>query len=147
MPLGDFDAATAWSIETWGGNPDLSFFLDSWHSDYVAKPGDRQTPAQLAALEQPGARRDHRDDAHHQFNDHEANVELGDEFIKLMVEEMPVIPIMSFNVFSAYDTRYWTGLPTAEDQSIRQHRPQLVELEVHRDPVEAGERERRQQLI
>ena len=27
---------------------------------------------------------------------------------------MPVIPIMSFNVFSAYDTRHWTGFPTAE---------------------------------
>jgi len=48
------------------------------------------------------------------FEDHDANVKLGDDFIKLMVDEMPVIPIMSFNVFSAYDTRHWTGFPTAE---------------------------------
>ena len=49
------------------------------------------------------------------FSDHDANVALGDEFIKLMVDEMPIIPVMSFNVFSAYDTRYWTGFPTAEE--------------------------------
>ena len=43
------------------------------------------------------------------------NLELGHEFVKLMVDEMPIIPVMSFNVFSAYDTTYWTGFPTAED--------------------------------
>ena len=34
-----------WSVETWGGHPDLSFFLDSWHSQFVAKPGKAQPPA------------------------------------------------------------------------------------------------------
>ena len=27
---------------------------------------------------------------------------------------MPNIPIMSYNVLSAYDTRVWTGFPAAE---------------------------------
>ena len=41
--LGNYEAATAWSIETWGGNPDLSFFLDSWHSEFlVPSDGERQ---------------------------------------------------------------------------------------------------------
>lgn len=114
LPLGTYDTATAWSIETWGGNPDLSFFLDSWHSDYVAAPGERQTARNWQRWSDPRL-----DDIVErmrvtEFTDHEANVALGNEFIKLMVDEMPVIPIMSFNVFSAYDTRYWTGFPTAE---------------------------------
>ena len=32
--LGDMDAEFGWTIETWGGHPDLFFFLESWHSAY-----------------------------------------------------------------------------------------------------------------
>ena len=41
---GDFEAIITWSVETWGGHPDLSFFLDSWHSQFVAQPGKPQPP-------------------------------------------------------------------------------------------------------
>jgi ABC-type transport system substrate-binding protein len=41
---GDFDTIISWSVETWGGHPDLSFFLDSWHSQFVSPPGKVQTP-------------------------------------------------------------------------------------------------------
>ncbi|HEV7291023.1 MAG TPA: ABC transporter substrate-binding protein, partial [Devosia sp.] len=115
LPLGNFEAATAWSIETWGGDPDLSFFLESWHSDYVAEPGERQPQRNWQRWQ------DERLDAiieevrRTEFTS-PRNLELGHEFVKLMVEEMPVIPMMSFNVFSAYDTRYWTGFPTAEER-------------------------------
>ncbi|MCR6673140.1 ABC transporter substrate-binding protein [Devosia ginsengisoli] len=115
LPLGTYEAATAWSIETWGGDPDLSFFLESWHSGYVAQPGDRQTPRNWQRWQ------DERLDAiieevrKTEFTS-PRNLELGHEFVKLMVDEMPVIPMMSFNVFSAYDTRYWTGFPTAEER-------------------------------
>lgn len=117
LPLGQFEAATAWSIETWGGNPDLSFFLDSWHSEFIVPAGsDQRQPARnWQRWSDPRL-----DDIIERvrvtdFNDKEANIELGKEFIQLMVDEMPIIPIMSFNVFSAYDTRYWTGFPTAEE--------------------------------
>ena len=30
-----------------------------------------------------------------------------------MVDEMPIIPMMSFNVFAAYSERHWTGFPDA----------------------------------
>ena len=114
LPLGTYDTATAWSIETWGGNPDLSFFLDSWHSDYVAAPGERQPARNWQRWSDPRLDEIIQTMRTTEFTDHDANVALGDEFIKLMVDEMPIIPIMSFNVFSAYDTRYWTGFPTAE---------------------------------
>jgi peptide/nickel transport system substrate-binding protein len=117
LPLGTYEVATAWSIETWGGNPDLSFFLSSWRSNYVVtKEGDRQPPRNWQRWTNP-----HLDDIidrvrRTDFNDHDANIALGKEFLQLMVEEMPIIPIMSFNVFSTYDTRYWTGFPTAESK-------------------------------
>ncbi len=116
LPLGNYEAATAWSIETWGGDPDLSFFLDSWHSDFVVPPDgtsrqparnwQRWTDPRLDSIIERVRSTD--------FNDKPANIALGMEFLKLMVDEMPIIPVMSFNVFSAYDTRYWTGFPTAE---------------------------------
>jgi len=116
LPLGQFEAATAWSIETWGGNPDLSYFLDSWHSEFVVPAGsDQRQPARnWQRWSDPRL-----DDIIERvrvtdFNDTQANIELGMEFLKLMVDEMPIIPVMSFNVFSAYDTRVWTGFPTAE---------------------------------
>ena len=41
---GDFDTFIGWSVETYGGHPDLAYFLDSWHSQFVAKPGSPQPP-------------------------------------------------------------------------------------------------------
>jgi peptide/nickel transport system substrate-binding protein len=114
LPNGTYEAATAWSIETWGGNPDLSFFLDSWHSQFLAKPGEVQTARNWQRWSDPRLDKIIETVRQTDFSDHDANVKLGDDFIKLMVDEMPVIPIMSFNVFSAYDTRHWTGFPTAE---------------------------------
>jgi peptide/nickel transport system substrate-binding protein len=114
LPLGNYEAATAWSIETWGGDPDLSFFLDSWHSDYVVEPGERQPQRNWQRWQHPELDRIIEEVRQTEFTDPH-NLELGHEFVKLMVEEMPVIPVMAFNVFSAYDTRYWTGFPTAEE--------------------------------
>ncbi len=115
LDLGQFEVATAWSIESWGGNPDLSWFLDSWHSDFVAAPGDRQPSRNWQRWADPRLDQIIETMRVTEFNDAAANIALGDDFIKLMVDEMPMMPIMSFNVFSAYDTRYWTGFPTAEE--------------------------------
>ena len=116
LPLGNFEAATAWSIETWGGDPDLSFFLDTWHSEFIVPPdGTTRQPARnwqrwsdprLDTIIETVRKTD--------FNDKAANIALGIEFLKLMVDEMPIIPVMSYNVMSAYDTRVWTGFPAAE---------------------------------
>jgi peptide/nickel transport system substrate-binding protein len=42
-------------------------------------------------------------------------VELGREFVKLAVQEMPVIPLMAYNVFTVMDQTYWTGYPTSKN--------------------------------
>ena len=41
---GNYECNVAWAVETWGGHPALSFFLDSYHSEYIAEPGALQPP-------------------------------------------------------------------------------------------------------
>jgi peptide/nickel transport system substrate-binding protein len=49
------------------------------------------------------------------FNDLEKNVATGRDFVRLHLQDMPNIPVMSYNVFSAMSERYWTGYPTSEN--------------------------------
>jgi peptide/nickel transport system substrate-binding protein len=111
---GQNEATMAWTVETWGGHPDLTFFLDSWHSQFLSPPGKFQPPRNWQRWKNPeldkiieGIRKVGFDDP--------KGVELGQQFVKLAVKNMPNIPLMSYNVFTIMDTHYWTGYPTAED--------------------------------
>ena len=132
---GDFEVAISWSVETWGGHPDLCFFLDSWHSEFVKPAGEVQTPRNWPRwsnpeldkiIEQIRAISLRRPEGH----------ELGQEFVKLAVQEMPIIPIMSYNVFTMMDETYWTGYPTAADPYTNPG-AELVQLPLHDGPPEA----------
>ena len=111
---GDFEAIISWSVETFGGLPDLAFFLDSWHSDFVAEAGKPQPPRNWQRWQNPELNRIIEEIRTVAFDDPKS-LELGREYVKLMVEEMPIIPLMSYNVFTVTDTKYWTGYPTAAD--------------------------------
>ena len=110
---GDFEVIIGWSVETWGGHPDLSFFLDSWHSQFVAPPGQPQPPRNWQRWSHPELDKIIEQIRHTGFDDPKA-LELGREYVKLAVREMPTIPLMSYNVFTAMDDTYWTGYPDAE---------------------------------
>ena len=111
--LGDYEALISWSVETWGGHPDLSFFLDSWHSQYVAEAGKPQPPRNWQRWSNPELDKIIEQVRSVDFDDPKS-VELGKEYVQLAVQEMPTIPIMSYNVFTVMDTTYWTGYPSAE---------------------------------
>jgi peptide/nickel transport system substrate-binding protein len=111
---GDFEAIITWSVETWGGHPDLSFFLDSWHSQYLSEPGKLQAPRNYQRWKNPELDKIIEQIRVTDFDDPKG-VELGKEYVKLAVREMPSIPIKSYNVFTVMDTTYWTGYPSAED--------------------------------
>jgi peptide/nickel transport system substrate-binding protein len=111
---GDFEAAIAWSVETWGGHPDLSFFLDSWHSEFLKPRGERQPPRNRQRWTHPELDKIIEEIRTIDFDDPKVK-ELGQEYIKLAVREMPIIPLMSYNVFTMMDTTYWTGYPSADD--------------------------------
>ena len=110
---GDFEAVISWSVETWGGHPDLSFFLDSWHSQFIAKAGERQPPRNWQRWASPELDKIIEQIRGLDFDDPKG-VELGREYAKLVVREMPTIPLMSYNVFTVMDETYWTGYPSAE---------------------------------
>lgn len=111
---GDFEVAISWAVETWGGHPDLSFFLDSWHSQFVKPAGEVQTPRNWSRWSSPELDAIIEEIRGTAFDD-PRGVELGQEFAKLAVQEMPVIPLMAYNVFTMMDETYWTGYPTAAD--------------------------------
>jgi peptide/nickel transport system substrate-binding protein len=109
---GDFDAMISWSVETWGGHPDLSFFLDSWHSQFVAAPGKYQSPRNWQRWSNPDL--DHIIEQIRKVDfDDPKGVELGRDYLKLAAAEMPTIPLMAYNVFTVMDETYWTGYPDA----------------------------------
>lgn len=111
---GDFDALMSWTVATWGGDPDLSYFLDSFHSQFIAPPGTVQPPRNWQRWSNPELDKIIEQIRAIGFDDPKG-VELGQEYIKLAVREMPTIPIMSYNVFTTMDTTYWTGYPSADD--------------------------------
>ena len=111
--IGDFDVNIGWAVETWGGHPDLSFFLDSYHSEYVAEPGAIQPARNWMRWKDPRLDEIIEKIRGIDFNDPKG-IEYGHEFVKLHLEEMPNIPIMSYNVFSIQSNRVWTGWPNAE---------------------------------
>lgn len=114
MQAGDFDAAIAWSVETWGGDADMSFFLDSWHSSFVAKPGEVQPARNWQRWSSPELDKIIEGIRGISFDDPKG-VDYGMDYLKLVVKEMPTIPMMSYNVFASMDTTYWTGYPTFPD--------------------------------
>jgi len=110
---GDFETFIGWSVETWGGHPDLSFFLDSWHSQFVAAPGKVQPPRNWQRWKDSRLDKIIEEIRTIDFDD-PRGVELGLEYLKLVAQEMPTIPLMSYNVFTVMDTTYWKGFPNAE---------------------------------
>ncbi|HSU06790.1 MAG TPA: ABC transporter substrate-binding protein [Acetobacteraceae bacterium] len=110
---GDFHVMIGWSVETWGGHPDLSFFLDSWHSEFVAPPGKVQPARNWQRWSNPELDKIIEAIRKIDFDDPKG-VELGLDYLKLVAREMPTIPLMSYNVFTVMDETYWTGYPNAE---------------------------------
>ena len=112
--LGEMDAEFGWTVETWGGHPDLFFFLESWHSSFYRPTGENAVGRNRMRWRHPELDRIIEAIQRLDFDDPKG-IELGLEFIKLAVNEMPITPIMSYNVFSVCDERYWEGFPTAEN--------------------------------
>lgn len=111
---GDFDAFIGWSVETWGGHQDLSYFMDSWHSAFVAEPGKSQPLRNWQRWSHPELDGIIEKIRKIGFDDPKG-IELGHDYVKLVTREMPFIPLMAYNVFTAMDHTYWTGFPTSDN--------------------------------
>jgi peptide/nickel transport system substrate-binding protein len=111
---GRYDVAINWPIETWGGLPDLHRFLQYWHSDYYKPIGETTTGRNM-----------HRwkskeldaivDEMNRYASDSDKTIELGQQAMKLLVREMPIIPMVGQNQLDPADTYYWENWPTAKN--------------------------------
>lgn len=111
---GDFDTFIGWSVETWGGHQDLSFFMDTWHSQFVAEPGKPQPLRNWQRWSHPELDKIIEQIRTISFDDPKG-IDLGKDYVKLVTREMPIIPLMAYNVFTAMDHTYWTGFPTSDN--------------------------------
>jgi len=114
MALGDYMANTGWTIETWGGHPDLFYFLSSWHSKLYQPTGKRTAGSNHMRWKDPELDRIIDAIQNLGFDDPKC-IELGKDFIKLAATEMPITPVMSYNVFTVCDTTYFDGYPTSKN--------------------------------
>jgi peptide/nickel transport system substrate-binding protein len=111
---GTYDAGILWNVETWGGHPDLFFFLGTLHSKLYAPSGTLANGRNYGRWRNPKLDTIIEQIENSGFDD-PIGVELGMEYIKLSVEEMQQIPLMSFNVQTVMDEYYWTGYPSIDD--------------------------------
>ncbi len=115
IETGDYEVAIGWSVETWGGHPDLSYFLELVAFGVPEATRRKPTAAQSPALEERRSwtRSSSRFARSASMIPRASN--WAKQYIKLAAQEMPNIPLMSYNVFTVMDQTYWTGFPNAED--------------------------------
>ncbi|MDR0908837.1 MAG: ABC transporter substrate-binding protein [Spirochaetaceae bacterium] len=112
---GDFDAYLQWNIETWGGHPDLSYFLQYFHSNQYVPIGQEQSGRNSGRWKSPETDKIIDAMLTTDMNDLEAGVDFGTRWLKVALDDMFEIPLCSFNVFTCMDTYYWTGYPSIDD--------------------------------
>ncbi len=111
---GEYSANLAWTIETWGGHPDLFFFLQYWHSKFYVPSGEHSAGSNSMRWKNPELDKIIENIQKISFDDPKG-IEYGIEFCKLAAQEMPITPLMAYNVFTTMDTTYFTGYPTIDD--------------------------------
>ena len=112
---GDFDTAIAWTIETWGGHPDMSLLPRELSTPTTSSRSARcSRRVTCSAGKTNGSTRSSRPTASVAFDSPDV-AELGMDYLKLAVEEMPMIPLMAYNKFAPFDTTYWTGYPSIDN--------------------------------
>lgn len=114
MGSGEYSANLAWTIETWGGHPDLFFFLQFWHSRLYRPSGETSVGSNSMRWRHPELDRIIEGIERISFDDPQG-VELGLEYCKLAAQEMPITPLMAYNVFTTMDTTYFEGYPSIDD--------------------------------
>jgi peptide/nickel transport system substrate-binding protein len=112
--LGDYDVEAGWNVETWGGHPDLFFFLESWHSKFYRPSGENAVGRNRMRWRNPQLDRIIDAIQGMDFDDPKV-IQLGQDYVKLAVQEMPMIPLMSNTMFTVLDNYYWPGFPNSDN--------------------------------
>ncbi len=133
---GDFEAMITWSVETWGGHPDLSFFLDSWHSQFVAAPGKPQPPRNWQRWSNPELDKIIEQIRQIGFDDPKG-LELGRDYVKLAVREMPTIPADVVQCLHRHGRHLLDRIPERRERALHRSGAELGQHQVHDGETEA----------
>lgn len=138
MSLGKYSANLAWTIETWGGHPDLFYFLSSWHSDFYQPSDKRSNGSNSMRWKNPELDRIIESIQKLDFDDEQGiEARARSSQIKLAAAEMPITPLMSYNVFTVCEDHILRRLP---EPARPVHRPRAElgqhEVHVHQDHAE-----------
>jgi peptide/nickel transport system substrate-binding protein len=117
MSAGEYTATVQWVVETWGGDPDLFYFLQYYHSKYYTPSGTPGVGGNPVGVRWKNAEVDKIIEALQAlpFDATDQTVALGQQYCKLAAQEMPTTPLMAYNVFTTMDTTYFTGYPSVDD--------------------------------
>ena len=116
ISLGQFEIGGARPMnEPWGGHPDLHRTFSTLHSSYY-KPIGEHAVGNGAQNRWTDPRMDKVIEEMEKLDwDDPRNLELGVEGLKMLVEEMPAIPMFINPLFLAYDEYYWTNWPSPDN--------------------------------
>ncbi|MDN5346221.1 MAG: peptide/nickel transport system substrate-binding protein [Petrotoga sp.] len=114
--IGDFDVFSGWGgFQIALGTPDIWPYLQYYHSDFYVPVGTPTSPYNIYRWKVPKEIDSIIEKMGSLAPDDPQIIELTKEFIKIAVEEMPIIAIASSKKFNAVDNYYWTNYPSAEN--------------------------------
>ncbi|HHV00897.1 MAG: ABC transporter substrate-binding protein [Defluviitoga tunisiensis] len=114
--IGDFDVISAWGNMLGAlGKPDLWSRLQHYHSQFYTPSGKATTGYNDIRWKAPEEADKLIDEMASLSPDDPELVELTKEFFKIVVDEMPLIPIAINKKFNANDNYYWTNYPSADN--------------------------------
>ena len=128
---GEYSVSTQWpAAEPWGAGVDLIRTFDVWHSRVLTPIGETVAIAPGGAARWSDPRMDELIEAMEVTDpiaEEEKTIELGIEALKLVIKEMPTIPVYGYTGPVAWDEAYWTNWPGAENPYSQpyQHWPNL----------------------
>lgn len=114
--VGDFDVTGVWPAkEPWGAGSDLYRVLDDWNSAYIKPLGTRNQASYASRWSSPEMdaviKKLRETDP---FNT-AAVIAVGIEGLKIVVKNMPGIPVYGYVGFIGWDQYYWTNWPGSEN--------------------------------
>jgi peptide/nickel transport system substrate-binding protein len=114
--IGDYEVGSFWGgMLASSGIPDIWTFINGFKSDFYTPLGTAVTTANNYRWKVPQRVDEIIDEMGASYFADPKVMELAQEFYKIAVEEMPVIPMVINKKFNANDNYYWTNYPSAKN--------------------------------
>lgn len=110
---GNYDVGSYWPV--CGLLPDVTADLQGWHSDYYSELGEIVSTNKASMRWTNDELSDIIDEMAAIPSDDEQIVPMAQEALKILVEEIPFLPMFGTSKFVPYDSYHWTGFQNADN--------------------------------